>query len=173
MGKIYTSKICVVGDQGVGKTSLLLKYSKNTFYDNYKPTLGADFIIKEENIKDTDDKFQLYIWDIAGNPTFSILRTYYMHGANGAFICFDLNNPESFSNVDKWLNDVYRIRPERIPVILVGTKCDKPALVNQKDIDIYCKDHGLPYLKTSSKDGTNIKELFQLIIKLILEKYNV
>lgn len=167
-GKIFTAKVCVVGDVSVGKTSLLLKYSKNTFMDNYKPTLGADFIIKEEKLPN-DDQFHLYLWDLAGNPSFAILRQYYMHGANGAVICFDLGNPASFESVDTWLKDVIRIKPDRIPIILVGTKVDAPQKVDEDVIQAFAKEKGLPFIKTSSKEGENIRDVFMLMIQRILE----
>ncbi|MHA1369939.1 MAG: Rab family GTPase [Promethearchaeota archaeon] len=171
MSKIYTSKVCVVGDSAVGKTSLILKYSKNTFLDNYKPTLGADFIIKEEKLE-SGDQFHLYLWDLAGNPSFAILRSYYMHGANGSLICFDLNNIESFKSVNNWLKDVRRIRSPDIPVILVGTKMDKEQLVLQEDIDEFCKSNNIEFIKTSSKEGINVRKVFLRIIELIMEKTN-
>ncbi len=169
MPKIFTSKVCVVGDQEVGKTSLLLKYSKNTFQENYKPTIGADFIIKEEKLSNGDE-FHLYLWDLAGHPSFAILRQYYMHGANGALICFDLNNPATFTTCENWLKDVFRIKPQKIPVILVGTKGDIEQKVKQEDIDNFCKEHGVIYMKTSSKAGENVRELFMRMIDLIMQQ---
>lgn len=167
MPKIYTSKVCVVGDQGVGKTSLLLKYSKNTFFENYKPTLGADFIIKEEKIEGTDDFCHLYLWDLAGNKSFAILRNYYMHGANAAIVCFDLNNPESFKNVSSWLKDVNKIRAN-IPIILVGTKNDLNQEVHDENIEKYITEKNLPFFKTSAKEGENVRDVFMKMIDMIL-----
>ena len=167
--KIFTSKVVVVGDQEVGKTSLLLKYSKNTFQENYKPTLGADFIIKEEKL-DTDDEFHLYLWDLAGHPSFSILRQYYMHGANGALVCFALNNNNTFDSVENWLKDVYRVKAQKIPVILVGTKSDTDQEVDQEKIDTFCAENDLVFMKTSSKMGENVREVFLKMIDLIMEQ---
>jgi len=167
--KIFTSKVVVVGDQEVGKTSLLLKYSKNTFQENYKPTLGADFIIKEEKLEG-DDEFHLYLWDLAGHPSFSILRAYYMHGANGALVCFALNSNSSFDSIDNWLKDVYRVRPQKIPVILVGTKSDTDQEVDQDKIDNFCAENELAFMKTSSKESYNVREVFLKIIEMIMEQ---
>ncbi|HME51930.1 MAG TPA: Rab family GTPase [Candidatus Lokiarchaeia archaeon] len=167
--KIFTSKVVVVGDQEVGKTSLLLKYSKNTFQENYKPTLGADFIIKEEKL-DNEDEFHLYLWDLAGHPSFSILRQYYMHGANGALVCFALNSNGTFDSVENWLKDVYRVRPQKIPVILVGTKSDIDQEVDQEKIDNFCAENDLVFMTTSSKTGDNIREVFLKMIDLIMEQ---
>jgi small GTP-binding protein len=167
--KIFTSKVVVVGDQEVGKTSLLLKYSKNTFQENYKPTLGADFIIKEEKL-DNDDEFHLYLWDLAGHPSFSILRQYYMHGANGALVCFALNNNNTFDSVENWLKDVYRVRPQKIPVILVGTKYDIDQDVDQDRIEKFWSDNEVVFIKTSSKEGENVREVFLKMIDLIMEQ---
>nr|MDO8113295.1 Rab family GTPase [Candidatus Sigynarchaeota archaeon] len=166
--KIYTSKCCVIGDAEVGKTTMLLKYSKNTFNENYKPTLGADFIIKEEKLPNGDE-FHLYLWDLAGHPSFAILRQYYMHGANAAIVCFALNNQATFENVEGWLKDVYRVRLEKVPVILVGTKSDLSREVSDDQIDAFCKEHGLVYFSTSSKTGENIREVFMKTIDLIMQ----
>jgi small GTP-binding protein len=169
MTKIYTSKIVISGDQEVGKTSLILKYSRNTFTESYKPTIGADFIIKEEKLANGDE-FHLYLWDLAGHPSFAILRQYYMHGANGALICFDLNNPATFATIENWLKDVLRIKPQKIPIIIVGMKSDIEQKVPQEDIDAFCKEHGVIFMKTSSKQSENVKELFMRMIDLIMQQ---
>ena len=169
MPKIFTSKVVVVGDGAVGKTSLLLKYSKNTFFDNYKPTLGADFIIKEEKL-DNDDQFHLYLWDLAGNPSFAILRSYYMHGANGALVCFDVNNPKSFESVSNWIADVYRIRSSSTPIIIVGTKSDIEQKISEEEIKKLCDEKKVPYMATSAKEGKNVREVFLKIISMIMDK---
>ncbi|MHA1849446.1 MAG: Rab family GTPase [Promethearchaeota archaeon] len=161
--------MCIVGDPGVGKTSFLLKYSRNVFHENYMPTLGSGFVLKEEKLNGTKIVFNLYLWDIGGDDSFIHLRPYYIRGSKGAFICFDLTKEKGFKSVDKWLKVIRKIESKNIPIIVVGTKLDGEQKVNDKIVQIYCENKNLIYMKTSSKDGTNIRETVVKMMELLVD----
>ncbi len=156
---IVAVKVAIVGDQGVGKTSLVLRYSKNTFGTSYMPTLGADFVIKEERMSDAR-RVQLYLWDLAGNPAFSVMRQYYLHGAHCVLACFALDDPISFRGLKAHLKEIGRIRLGALPVIVTGTKGDLDQVIDQAEIQTLCNDNGSPYVRTSAKTGENVHALF-------------
>ncbi|MEX2682210.1 MAG: Rab family GTPase [Candidatus Sigynarchaeota archaeon] len=152
-------KIAIIGDQGVGKTSLVLRYTKNTFPESYMPTLGADFSVKEESLAN-GKKVQLYLWDLAGNPTFKVMRQYYLAGSHVILVCFAVDDPRSFQSARTTLKEISRDRSRNLHVIVVGTKGDLKDLVNKAEIDALCKAEGLPYVRTSAKTGENVHALF-------------
>ncbi len=156
---IVARKVVIVGDQGVGKTSLLLRYTKNTFQESYYATVGADFAMKEEKL-DNGRRIQLYLWDLAGNPTFRVMRQYYFQGAHAVIICFALDDPRSFETIKANLKEIGRAGSQNLPVIIAGTKADLVQAIGQAEIDKLCKDEGLPYVRTSAKMGENVHELF-------------
>jgi len=160
-------KIVVVGDEEVGKTSLILKYVKNRFTEDYKPTLGADFAVKELRLNGKIVK--LYLWDIGGKEQFKNLHKYYYEGANVFVLVFDLTNLESFENaINVWIEDI-RKNYANIPIIIVGNKFDlknerKVALEEIKKI----KFEFIPLsIETSAKTGHKIEDLFLKILELL------
>ncbi|MFX0138053.1 MAG: Rab family GTPase [Candidatus Hodarchaeota archaeon] len=160
-------KIVVVGDEEVGKTSIILKYVKNRFTEDYKPTLGADFAVKE--LKFNGKILKLYLWDIGGKDQFKNLHKYYYEGANVFILVFDLTSAETFENaVNIWMEDI-RNNYDTIPIILVGNKFD---LVNERQVSIeQIEKKSLNYIpfsiETSAKTGYNINDLFFQILELL------
>ncbi len=160
-------KIVVVGDEEVGKTSIILKYVKNRFTDDYKPTLGADFAVKELRLNGKIVK--LYLWDIGGKDQFKNLHKYYYEGANLFILVFDLTKLETFENaINVWIEDI-RKNYDTIPIVLVGNKFD---LENERRVSFeQIKDLTFDFiplsLETSAKTGLNIEDLFNKIIEFL------
>jgi len=160
-------KIVVVGDAAVGKTSLIRKYTKGAFEEDYIATLGAQFTQHEEIIDGIE--FKLIFWDIAGQPTFERMRQKFYSGSSGAIIVFSHSSDEtkSFESVDKWLSEV-RKHCGNIQIALFGNKID---LVNDEElqsseysdsrVEGYVKDHNfLGYYKTSALTGQGVNGAF-------------
>ena len=98
----YIIKICLLGEAGVGKTSLVYRFITNKFKENYKSTLGVNLLKKDMSIKDYGD-VSAQIWDLGGQESFKSLRRLYLEGANGALILYDTTNEDSFEKLDEWI----------------------------------------------------------------------
>jgi len=172
--KDFVFKITVIGDGGVGKTSLIKKYTKGSFKKEYIKTLGAQFSKYDEKIKNSQVK--LFFWDIAGQAEFSFMRPTFYKGSKAAIIVFS-HAPEeeekSFTHISDWIEDIKKYCGD-IPIVLFGNKIDlviKESLDDSKVENIINERSFLGYYKTSAKTGTGVYEAFQAIIKTLYEKY--
>ena len=172
--KDFVFKITVIGDGGVGKTSLIKKYTKGSFKKEYIKTLGAQFSKYDEKIEDSAVK--LFFWDIAGQAEFSFMRPTFYKGSKAAIIVFSHAPKEiddTFKHILEWHEDIKKYCGN-IPIVLFGNKID---LVNNETLDeskveeIVDKRDFLGYYKTSAKTGNGVYKAFQAIIKDLYEKY--
>ncbi|MHA1506699.1 MAG: Rab family GTPase [Candidatus Asgardarchaeia archaeon] len=166
----YVFKLCMLGDENVGKTSIVIRYTENRFIESYKMTLGADFATKSVNIG--DKKILFTIWDIGGQYRFRDLRKHYFTNACGGILIFDVTRPETFLHIDEWIKE-FRSRTEGI-IVLVGNKVDLRArrMVPKEAGLMVEKWLGIPYIETSAKTGVNVEEVFNIAGRLILKKFS-
>ena len=150
MGERKTNhyKIVVVGDVGVGKTSIIQRYVHNNFTSNYKSTIGVDFALKVVRLNDGSDA-RLQLWDIAGQERYGNMTRVYYREAVGALLVFDLSRKITFDALPKWKNDldekITLPDGDPIPVMLLGNKSDldrECPLLTDDDFDDYCSEHG-------------------------------
>ena len=118
----FISKIVLVGDSGVGKSNILLRYTNNEFILESKATVGIEFASKKINVGNSSIKAQ--IWDTAGQERFKSLTNLYYKGATGAIVVYDITRESSFENVDKWITELKNIADPDISILLVGNKSD-------------------------------------------------
>lgn len=164
----YLYKIVIVGDSGVGKTSLLTRYFDDQFNHNFISTIGVDFKFCHKEVGDSTIKLQC--WDTAGNERFrSIVRSYY-RGASAVLLCFDITNHDSFSRLSYWKNELDRYLSENAIIVLIGTKCDMNDMrrVSFEEISKYSADQNYPYFETSSKNNIGIDATFNYIMERLL-----
>jgi len=169
----FIFKITVIGDGGVGKTSLIKKYTQGSFQKQYIKTLGAQFSKYDEKIN--GDNCKLFFWDIAGQAEFSFMRPTFYKGSKAAIIVFSHGKGEeiSFDHIIDWHEDIKKYCGD-IPIILFGNKID---LIKADNLDdnpagkIVTKRNFLGYFKTSAKTGTGVYEAFQAIIKELYHVY--
>jgi Ras-related protein Rab-7A len=163
-------KIIIVGDSGVGKTSLLNQYVNQRFTQQYRSTVGADFMAKEVMI---DDRMvTLQIWDTAGQERFQSLGGAFYRGADCCVIVYDITNAKSFEALDTW-RDEFLLQgapkdPENFPFILLGNKVDRDAdrKVPTAKAQTWCKNHGdIQLFEVSAKENIMVEEAFQVIAK--------
>ena len=102
----FLMKIVLAGDGAVGKTALRERYLGKGFSSNYMMTIGADFALKEATIREKNIKFQ--IWDHAGQPRFGTVRSVYYYGCLGALLLFDVTRPDTFTNLENWLEEIFK-----------------------------------------------------------------
>lgn len=153
-------KVIILGDSGVGKTSLMNRFVNQKFSNQYKATIGADFLTKELII---DEKLvTMQIWDTAGQERFRTITSSYYRGAHGIIVVYDVTDMDSFNNVKTWLSEIDKYATDRVNKLLVGNKCD---LVVKKVVDHQtAKDFAdpldIPFLETSAKSATNVEQAF-------------
>mmetsp|Transcript_35141 Transcript_35141/g.71640 ORF Transcript_35141/g.71640 Transcript_35141/m.71640 type:complete len:131 (+) Transcript_35141:108-500(+) len=117
-------KLVLIGDSGVGKSCLLLRFADNAFTDSYISTIGVDFRFRTVKVEKHTVKLQ--IWDTAGQERFRTITSAYYRGADGIIMVYDVTNQESFNHVADWLTEVNRYASEGTCKLLVGNKSDRP-----------------------------------------------
>ncbi|MBY9007165.1 MAG: GTP-binding protein [Candidatus Lokiarchaeota archaeon] len=168
----YLFKSIVVGDGGVGKTAMTLRFSKGFFTEDYKMTIGVDFHVRTINV-DTDEeqiRAKLQIWDTGGQERFSSIRPMYYRGALGALLMFDLTSLPSFEHLPQWIEEVRANVQNEVPVLLVGNKCDlvEQRAITLEEIDTFTRDFNLYYMEASAKTGDNVGDCFQILACLMI-----
>ncbi|KAK8897761.1 hypothetical protein M9Y10_015727 [Tritrichomonas musculus] len=153
-------KIIIVGESGVGKTCLLLRYVDNKFIFDHISTVGSDYRVKHTEIN--GEPIDLHIWDTAGQERFRSITKTYFNSAHGAIVVFDVSNRISFDNVSYWVNAV-KEKDNSIQFILVGNKIDLKREITNEEAKEFADSLDIQYFETSAKDGTNITEAFQYL----------
>ena len=175
--KSYIYKICVVGDGGVGKTSMVLRYTENKFKENYIMTIGTNFGMKSIELPEKpDDKIMLQIWDLAGQDQFQFVRPLFYSGAKVIIYVFDLTRKNSIYNLFKWKAEVDEIVGS-IPCILVGNKLDlvnyEQKKADKEEVDLVkTKLNAFFYYETSAKAGFNIENAFVESARCVCQEEN-
>ncbi|MEM2109949.1 MAG: Rab family GTPase [Candidatus Odinarchaeota archaeon] len=170
MSKKYVFKLVVLGDERVGKTSLIFRYTERRFLGDYKPTIGIDFSAKLVEVGKYN--VDLIIWDLGGQEKYRILRKHYLEGARGAILVFDLTNRQSFEHLNSWYNDLQQ-NCSGVPSILVGNKADLTAdrKVSPEEGRRKAEELGIKYVECSAKDGTDVDDAFKNITQQMIDKY--
>ncbi|XP_024964111.1 ras-related protein Rab7-like isoform X1 [Cynara cardunculus var. scolymus] len=170
-------KVIVLGDSGVGKTSLMNQYVYNKFSKQYKATIGADFVTKELHI---DDKLvTLQIWDTAGQERFHSLGVAFYRGADCCILVYDVNIQKTFETLQTWHEEFLKqadpSEPESFPFVLLGNKVDthggssRAVSVSEKTAREWCALKGnIPYFETSAKENYNVDAAFLCVAKTAL-----
>jgi len=163
-------KLLIIGDSGVGKSCLLLRFSDDVFTDSFISTIGVDFKIKTITID--GQRVKLQIWDTAGQERFRTITSSYYRGAHGIIVVFDVTNQVSFNNITKWLQEIDTFAGSHVQKLLVGNKCD---LVDDRKVpsesgEELAKKLQIPYVETSAKNSTNVDKAFAQMAADIKEK---
>ena len=163
-------KILLLGDSGVGKSCIIIRYIENNFSSNLMNSIGVDFKLK--NIEIDSKKIKLQIWDTAGQERFKTITTSYYKGAHAILIVFDITDRDSFDHVRNWMADIDKFAKEGVLRILVGNKCDlaHSRQVSMEEAKEIANKYGIKYIETSAKDTINIDDLFVSTAKYLLSK---
>ncbi|CAH8469539.1 unnamed protein product [Heterobilharzia americana] len=163
----YLFKLLLIGDSGVGKSCLLLRFADETYSETYISTIGVDFKIRTI---DLDGKVvKLQIWDTAGQERFRTITASYYRGAQGIIIVYDITDNQTFSNVTSWLQEIGRYSNSKVSRLLVGNKCDLTSrrAVETSVAKSFASEHQMPFLETSAKDATNVEDAFMEMARQI------
>ena len=163
--------ILLLGNSDTGKTSLLMKYAKNQYKENYVSTVGLDSVVKDLKINEED--VRLYIMDTSGQERFKSLSQSYYQKVDGIIFVFDVTNRESFEGIKYWLKDALSYNKE-IVYVIVGNKIDLKNIivVNKNDVKGQKIFKDIKYFETSAKENTNVEKPFEELANLILQKLN-
>jgi small GTP-binding protein len=161
----FVKKICLLGDGGVGKTSLIRRYVLDIFDDQYIQTFGAKVSKKVLELEDVG--LTLMIWDVLGQKTQKALHSTYYSGANGALLVCDMTRPETLSNLRDWAVDLREVSGD-IPIIVAGNKSDLEMRVDRLDLERLAGELGATAILTSALTGENVQEAFEKLGRRIM-----
>jgi len=167
------AKIVLLGDTGVGKTSIALRFTQDTFNSRTNPTIGASFLMK--NMVIDEKKIKLQIWDTAGQERFRSLAPMYYRGASAALLVYDITSATSFNKVKEWVNELKLNVPEDIILVVVGNKADREKyrqLKSEQGLE-YASSVGASFTETSAKSKQGIDEVFNEIAKRLIASQNI
>ncbi|KAK7374456.1 hypothetical protein VNO80_07886 [Phaseolus coccineus] len=156
----YLFKLLLIGDSGVGKSCLLLRFADDSYIESYISTIGVDFKIR--TVEQDGKTIKLQIWDTAGQERFRTITSSYYRGAHGIIIVYDVTDEESFNNVKQWLSEIDRYASDSVNKLLVGNKCDltENRAVSYDTAKAFADEIGIPFMETSAKDATNVEQAF-------------
>jgi Ras-related protein Rab-11A len=157
-------KIVIIGDSGIGKSNLLLRYTKNEFLPEFRATVGAEFATKLVIIQGINIRVQL--WDTSGSEKYKSVANTYYRGAQGALLVFDIVNRSSFESLPKWLSDLRNEIGAEAAILLVGNKADMKEYrdVQYDEAEEFAKKNKLCYIETSALEPLNVDLAFNTVV---------
>jgi Ras-related protein Rab-21 len=165
-------KVVILGEGRVGKTSILLRYTKGEYNDRQVSTLQASYLDKRLTLGGTTA--HLSIWDTAGQERFHALSPIYYRDADGALLVYDITDAESFSRVKKWVKELRKIVGSDINITIAGNKCDmeKNRSVQESEATAYAESVGAAHFNTSAKTNKGLDETFNDLSNNMLTRRN-
>ncbi|KAM3873303.1 protein ENTREP3 [Diretmus argenteus] len=166
----FLFKLLLIGDSGVGKTCLIIRFAEDNFNTTYISTIGIDFKVKTIDVD--GKKVKLQVWDTAGQERFKTITTAYYRGAMGIILVYDITDEKSFENIQNWMKSIKENASAGVSRMLLGNKCDIEAKrkVSKETGEKLAKDHGIRFFETSAKSSINVEESFMALARDILQK---
>jgi len=169
----YLFKLLLIGDSGVGKSCLLLRFADDTYTESYISTIGVDFKIR--TIEEDGKTVKLQIWDTAGQERFRTITSSYYRGAHGIIIVYDVTDRESFNNVKNWMLEIEKYAMESVNKLLVGNKSDLTSkkVVTYDEGKELADSFQIGFVETSARMSQNVEQAFHLMASQIKSRVNV
>mmetsp|Transcript_40593 Transcript_40593/g.72169 ORF Transcript_40593/g.72169 Transcript_40593/m.72169 type:complete len:207 (+) Transcript_40593:108-728(+) len=163
-------KLLMIGDSGVGKTCLLLRYANAAFSQTFITTIGIDFKIK--NISLDGKRIKLQIWDTAGQERFRTITTSYFRGAQGILLVYDVTDRNSFNSIRNWVSQIQQHADVHVNKILIGNKCDMKdeRVVTTEEGQKLAAEYGIQFFETSAKNDIQVEESFVTVAREVKER---
>uniref|UniRef100_A0A673BET8 RAB6B, member RAS oncogene family b n=1 Tax=Sphaeramia orbicularis TaxID=375764 RepID=A0A673BET8_9TELE len=157
-------KLVFLGEQSVGKTSLITRFMYDSFDNTYQATIGIDFLSKTMYLEDRTVR-RLQLWDTAGQERFRSLIPSYIRDSTVAVVVYDITNVNSFQQTCKWIDDVRTERGSDVIIMLVGNKTDleEKRQITIEEGEQRAKELNVMFIETSAKTGCNVKQLFRRV----------
>jgi len=167
----YLLKILLVGNAGVGKTSMAFRATNDTFDTEVIATLGIDFKTKFVNVSNKTVKLQ--IWDTSGQERYQAVTTHFFRGAKGALLVYDITNQKSFQAVASWLESIQDHSDPEIEIIIIGNKCDKEnkRIISEAEGRAMAEQNRCLFFETSAQSNTNIQYVFEALAGKIVNAH--
>ena len=161
-------KIVIIGDSGVGKSCLLLRFADDTFTDNFYTTIGVDFRFKCVQIN--EKKIKLQIWDTAGQERFKTVTSAYYRGADGILIVYDQTDKNSFDHLNDWLDDILKYTTDEPIKLVIGNKDDlnEQKVISDDDIRNFSNRSNIEIVKTSAKSSFQVNYAFEKLTQKLI-----
>jgi len=164
-------KVFIVGDPGVGKTSMMLRFIDDTFLEDTAPTSGGQ-PGKKRQIEVDGKNVEVILFDTDGQERFGNITCSLYQGMHGFIIAYDVNNTETFKAVDNWVAEMERYARSDVVVFMVGNKTDLDnRQVSAETAEKFAQDKGYPFMETSAKTGENVEELFSKLAQAMVSRY--
>ena len=166
----YSVKFIIVGDSSVGKSNILLRFSRNVFDPGHQATLGIEFANKHLQYNNTD--YLVQVWDTAGQENFrSVTRAYYKASAV-AMVVYDISNEESFQHIQTWIKDCKELAPKTVQLVLIGNKSDleDQRVISTERGQELARENNMQFFETSALNGNGVEEAFQKSIEEVDQK---
>ena len=163
-----TLKFLNLGDSMVGKTSIVLRFVDNVFYEQTKSTIGVDF--KTKTINFGNKKIKIKVWDTAGQERFRTITKQYYKNAEGIILIYDVTESKTFDQIEDWVMNIMDNKQSDAKVILVGNKidCEERVILKEQGAEL-AKRFDLPYFETSASTGENVNKIFECLAEEILK----
>eukprot|EP00744_Colponema_vietnamica_P003899 GILI01005911.1.p1 GENE.GILI01005911.1~~GILI01005911.1.p1 ORF type:complete len:213 (-),score=50.38 GILI01005911.1:711-1349(-) len=162
-------KLLLLGDSGVGKSSLMMRFSEDQFYPNLMGTAGVDFKVRYVDIDGKRIKMQ--IWDTAGQERFHTITKAYYRGAMGIVLVYDVTDQKTFDNVDYWMDNIRKHGNETVEKILVGNKIDLAnRMIEEERGRELASRHQVPFMETSAKSAERVEDAFVTIARAVISR---
>ena len=174
--KTLKSKVCLVGEVAVGKSSLIARYVHDMFDPRYIMTIGTKVFKKtvdvRDDVRDADVTVEMTIWDIMGEKGFrQLLKEAYFYGANGILAVCDVTRRSTLEDLDDWLDHVMRV-VGAVPVVVAVNKADLPdqARYGEDEVGLFLSAYGAPFTFTSARSGENVEHAFASLARSMVEQ---
>jgi len=170
LDNLVNLKVLVVGEAGVGKSSLMLSFTDEKFMPDILPTVGLDFRVKV--VEQAGYSVKLSIWDTAGQERFKNISSAYYRGAQGVVLVFDITDRRTFTNLDIWLAELEKYGGEKMVKVVVGNKSDQlhKRRVQYDEGKDWADQRGFIYKETSAKDKSNVEAMFHSMVERVLQQ---